>query len=90
MVDRNPCIDPKAKVTALNNYFESVFTKEDQSNVPTLDADDSFPDLPDITFSVKGIRQLLFKFDANKANGPDEIPPFVLKECAEEISPVLQ
>ena len=70
--------------------YSLIFTKEDQSNVPTLDADDSFPNLPDITFSVEGIRQLLFELDANKANGPDEIPPFVLKECAEEISPVLQ
>jgi len=90
MVDGNPCTDPKTKATALNNYFESVFTKEDQSNVPTLDADESFPNLPDITFSAEGIRQLLFELDASKANGPVEIPPFVLKKCAEEISPVLQ
>ena len=33
----------------------NLFTKEDQSNVPTLDADDSFPNLPDITFSVESI-----------------------------------
>jgi len=53
-MDGNPCTDPKAKATALNNYFESVFTKENQSNVPTLD---SFPNLPYITFSVEGIRR---------------------------------
>ena len=55
MFDGNPCTDPKAKATALNSYFESVFTKEDQSNVPTLDANESFPNLLDITFSVEGI-----------------------------------
>jgi len=31
----------------------------------------------------------LSELDANKASGPDEIPPFVLKHYAEEISPVL-
>ena len=68
-----------------------MFTKEDQTNIPSLDptAEDSIPDISDITFSVEGICQLLSELDTNKASGPDEIPPFVLKHCAEEISPVL-
>jgi len=83
--------DSNAKAEALNNYFQSVFTKEDQTNIPSLDSntEDSIPDIPDIAFSVEGICQLLSELDTNKASGPDEIPPFVLKHCAEEILPVL-
>ena len=88
MVDGNPCADPKAKATALNNYYESVFTKEDLPTLDTLNAEESIPNLSGITFSVEGIQQLLSELDINKANNPDKILPFGLKECAEEISSV--
>ena len=41
-------------------------------------------------FSVEGIRQLLSNLDTNEASGPDEIPSFILKQFAVEISPILQ
>ena len=90
-VDGKPCTDSKAKAEALNNYFQSVFTKEDQTNISSLDpnTENSIPDIPDITFSVEGMCQLLSELDTNKASGPDEIPPFVLKHCADEFSSVL-
>jgi len=46
--------------------------------------------MPYITFSVDGIQHLLSCLGVNKASGPDNISPFILKECANEISPVLQ
>ena len=70
-----------------------MFTKEDTENLPNL-ADPSsevlFPNISDITFSVEGIRQLLSNLDTNKASSPDEIPSFILKQFAVEISPILQ
>ena len=92
-MESHACTDDKSKAEALNNYFKSVFTKEDIESLPNLadpSSEDLFPNISDITFSVEGICQLLSNFDTNKASGPDEIPSFILKEFAEEISPVLQ
>ena len=41
-------------------------------------------------FSTAGITKLLQKVDCKKANGPDGIPCFILKEAAAEIAPFLQ
>ena len=45
---------------------------------------------PLIIFSQSGIQHLLSTLDVNKASGPDRISPYILKHCAEELSPVLQ
>ena len=50
----------------------------------------SLPCIPNITFTVSGKQHLLSTLDTNKASGPDHISPYILKHCAEEISPVLQ
>ena len=44
------------------------------------------PGVSDITFSVDGIKYQLFKLDANKAQGPDNISPYILKYCTIEIN----
>ena len=47
--------------------------------------------MPDITFSsVTGIQHQLSVLDINKASGPDNVSPFILKHCSNEISPILQ
>ena len=46
--------------------------------------------MPDITFNVEGIYNLLNSLDINKAPGPDEIPSRILKHCAIEVAPILQ
>jgi len=45
------------------------------------------PEVPDIKFTIAGKLSLL---DSNKASGPDNISPFILKHCCNEISPILQ
>jgi len=79
--------DDKAKAACLNNYFASVFTIENTSNIPKLNA--SHPIMPDIEVTVQGVCKLLANIDAKKSTGPDELPPRVLKEVCNEISPVL-
>ena len=93
VVDGKPCTDAKSKAEALNNYFKSVFMKQDTESLLNLadpSSENLFPNISDITFSVEGIRQVLFNLDTNKASSLDEIPSFILKRFAEEISPVLQ
>ena len=55
----------------------------DQSN-------NSLPGMPEITFSATGIQHQLSILDTNKASGPDNISPFILKHRSNEISPILQ
>jgi hypothetical protein len=42
--------------------------------------------MPDITITCEGIAKLLLSLNPNKAAGPDEIKPRVLKELATEIA----
>ena len=80
--------DSIGKSNILNSQFQSVFTNE----TPLGDdhkAEQEYPDIPDVMFTVPGILKLLQGLDPSKATGPDQIPPRVLKELAPSIAPVL-
>ena len=42
-----------------------------------------------ISLSQSGIHQLFTTLDEHKASGPDRISPYILKHCADEITPIL-
>ena len=71
MVDGSPLSDTISKAEALNNQFKSVFTQEDTDNFPTMtttaDTGNSFPNMPEIFFSLNGIQQALCNLQVNKA-----------------------
>ena len=46
--------------------------------------------MPDINIDTKGINKLLSNLKSDKAAGPDQIKPVVLKELRDEISPIIQ
>jgi hypothetical protein len=48
-------------------------------NAPPMSNIRVFPDI---------VQKILNGLDVNKASGPDEIPPIVLKKCAPELSPI--
>ena len=50
--------DSKGKAEILNKQYDSVFTDEDLTNMPTLEQS-SIPSLPDIDIHVGGITKLL-------------------------------
>jgi len=54
-------------------FKRSVFTRENTSN--------SYP-INIISFTTAEIQSLLSDIDPNKAQGPDKIAPFILKNCA--------
>ncbi|PFX15469.1 putative RNA-directed DNA polymerase from transposon X-element [Stylophora pistillata] len=58
-------------------------------NIPSL-GPSPYPDIPSSVFDVSGIIKLLANINSNKANGPDLIQCWVLKEAAAEITPFLQ
>jgi len=59
-----------SKANALAEYFSSVFTDEDVSNIPTLEGD-PLPEIPTIHISLEGVAQLLHNLKSHKAAGPD-------------------
>ena len=74
----------KAKV--LNQYFCSVFAKENISNLPRLRSLIwpiwSTPSIVDVVFDVDEVYKVLCRIDSSKACGPDEIPGRLLREGA--------
>ena len=48
-----------------------------------------FPSAPEINITCAGVLKLLQKLKPNKATGPDNIRPKILKELAAEIAPIL-
>ena len=78
----------KDKADILNRQYQSVFTNEDTSSVPTLKGH-PYPSMPSIYITVEGVASLLRKLNINKATGPDMLPARVLKLFAEELAPAL-
>ena len=78
------------KADALSNQFQSVFTKEDCSNLPTLNSSPTKSMLP-IQISTEGIVKLLKELKLQKApDGPDCVTATIIKTCAEQVAPLLQ
>ena len=77
----------KAKI--LNKQFQSVFTTESNSSLPSK-GPSPHPTMSDINISLEGIYNLLLNINTHKACGPDQISGRVLKETADIISPFLK
>ena len=81
----------KDKAEILNDQFCSVFVTNEtppnpNSAKPILQFNKT---MPCISINENGIEKLLHGLQANKASGPDGIPPRLLKLVAPEISPAL-
>ena len=80
--------DSKEKANICNRQFQSAFTHEDDSDPPSKGAS-PFSSMGDITVDPKGVTKLLDGLNVHKASGPDGLNARVLKECSNEISPIL-
>ena len=80
---------PIDKANAMNSQFQSVFTKENCDNLPSLKSP-KIQQMSSIFISIEGIKKLLKDLKPQKAPGPDGISPTILKECADSVAPLLQ
>ena len=81
--------DSKTKAELLSHQFKSVFTIDDDTDrLPTM-SHPKYPNIENITISIKGVEKLLDNINIHKASGPDKIPNIILKTCSKEISPAL-
>ena len=71
----------------LNEYFASVFTKEDPNNIVDASPTPGNPiQLSHCEITEENIKRTLEKIKVNKTPGPDRIAPRVLKETMQQIS----
>ena len=79
----------KEKAKALNVFFVSVFTQEDNSVLPIFEIRAYNSTLTDFEIS-DDIEKKLMLLNSNKAAGPDGIYPCVLKELSKELAVPLE
>ena len=79
------------KAETLNQFFSRVFTRENTSNLPNV-GDCMYSDgvsISDIRVTDRAVKYKLQSLKPDKAQGPDAIPPRILKEaCYELASPL--
>ena len=80
--------DTLDKANICNRQFESAFTHESDTEIPSKGTS-PFTPMGEITVDPKGALKLLNNLNIHKASGPDGLSSRVLKECSSEISPML-
>ena len=81
--------DSKMKAELLNKQFQSVFTKENESEPLPPIKERAYPSMPEIVIKTDGVEKLLRNLSPHKASGPDSLPNTILKNCATELAPVI-
>ena len=76
-------------VNLFADYFESVYTPDDQNFTRILDPIDNPIDLNNINISLRDVSNAIQKLKVNKGAGPDGIPPLFLVNCISKLTPIL-
>ena len=83
------CNSDLNKAKALNNHFHSVFSIP-KGKITLLDGVSPFKSIPSLSIETCGVLSQLRQLNPNKAHGPDELSPQLLKLVAEEHAPALK
>ena len=80
--------DSKEKANICNRPFQLAFTREGGSDPPSKGAS-PLSSMGDITVDPKGAAKLLDGLNVNKASGLDGDNARVLRECSNEVFPIM-
>ena len=80
--------DTQTKAAILNSQFHSVYTQEDLNSMPDK-GPSPHPTMRPIKIRQKGVTLLLRGLRPFKATGPDDIPAFIIKNTADQLSSYL-
>ena len=78
------------KAEVLSRYFKSVFTRETDGEIPTIESKHIITAMQKIKIEPKEITALLKSLNVNKAPGIDNLHPRLLKELSEQLTKPLQ
>ncbi len=73
------------KAETLNEHFANVFTIEDTANIPIFVDRGARSTLETVNITVEETSKVIKQIKPDKAQGPDNIHPRVVKECSETI-----
>ena len=76
------------KAEALNNHFHNVFGIP-KGKITLFDSVSPFESIPSLSIDACGVLFQLRRLNPNKAHGPDELSPQLLKLVADELAPAL-
>ena len=78
----------KGRAEILNEFFTSVFLKEDKTNLPNVNEGEfsKGKKIKETTITKEAVEKKLKELISDKAQGPDKIPPRVLKELYKELA----
>ena len=79
----------REKADMLNEFFCSVFTKENLDSVPKCESKKLKTELSSINIDTNTVLKLLRTLDVSKSAGPDGMHPKVLKEMSDLLAEVL-
>ena len=85
-VNGNLISDNQGMSTVLNDYFSSVFTREDETNIPTANKPECNSVLSNLKVYEEDIIKKIDNLKASSAPGNDKISPTLLKECQREVA----
>ena len=80
--------DAMDKANILNRQYQSVFTRENTHDIPSL-AGRPFPSMPEINIENARVYKLLRQLNPQKASGPDLLSSRILKDLSAECAPFL-
>ena len=79
--------NPQSKAQLFNKFFSSVFTEPvDGLILPEIEVQE-IEELALITLTEDEVCKVLKGLDIHKAEGPDNLPTKILKECAQTLTP---
>ena len=70
----------------MNEFFASVFTRENLENIPSFEQIITDDSLSFLQCSVVEVTKLLKELKPRKSPGPDGIHPLILKNCADTLA----
>ena len=74
---------------SLNQYYHSVFTRDDGAQAPPAFPKRTEEKITDVVFTIETVEERLQELNPNKATGPDGVESRLMKECSEELAPIL-
>ena len=89
MIDNNKCLitDPLEKANLINNYFSSVFTKDD-NQTPILrypEDHEAITTMPPVTITPSVVNRSIKHLKNSVSHSPDGIPSYFLRNVAQSV-----